>query len=840
MRAAIVDAILLICFAVACVADVKKTHFEDSQFTHAVRQALAATGVASLGHMPMLETPWRRYMDAVRECASTLYNRNTRRLVFLNPSLAPSEQCTPSLNLATLNLEAAMRDFVDDDQFRDVLRSIPAAGITKDRVADLQWPAGQSSIVVSVRGIDADASNEWTLNTNAKWILFRRPSLSFSPNGNPQSASVTVERKTRTGTFASVQQSLFNDQDWLLFAGDNSGEDWSLRFTWTRDLLSSSIADRFFILPLALPVENALDPVVARQLATDADKQAVSPSTKDPLDAGNKTLPPPSTPSPTRNTTTETPVTTPSTTETTEKPPTSSPATSNPTPTNPKTSPPTQNPPPSPSPVNPPPLTTLGVTTPSPTANSVEEPPTSTETTNAPDLTMPDVSTSNPTQTKVSRSPKPPPNDGDGSGKSPNEPGGYPVVPPSTSKNEKFTMWYIIGGSGLGIVAIVATFCLWIYKHRRSATSVHDVVANEEDVQEYYMASRRDSLPRKRSRVASIEMAPHNKPPLQQRRRSSGAAAPPLALPIKEDVAKREDDQLGDLDLSFLHVHRIPAADIKIIESVAVGAFGEILTARYENKLVGVKRLLPSKKHQAVDVSKFLFEIKLLSTVESSYIVSFVGASWTRVSDMMLVMEWMDAGDLCTFLASKTRTTFPWRCKVQCAHDIAHALVYLHSMLPKVLHRDLKSRNVLLNTAMQTKVTDFGISRELDSYETRTLGVGTYRWMAPEVLQHGHYDTSADVYSLGVILTELDTHKMPFHDVKVKGGSAQIVTDMAIMAKVLAGEIAPQFSTTAPSWYVELGRKCMALDPTTRPTAMEVAYALKMELRNLAGEETTI
>ncbi|EQC26650.1 TKL protein kinase [Saprolegnia diclina VS20] len=119
-----------------------------------------------------------------------------------------------------------------------------------------------------------------------------------------------------------------------------------------------------------------------------------------------------------------------------------------------------------------------------------------------------------------------------------------------------------------------------------------------------------------------------------------------------------------------------------------------------------------------------------------------------------MVLEWMDRGDLKNVLektkptvAGGVSATFPWQEKFQTMLAIADGLVYLHSL--DVIHRDLKSRNVLMDSQKGTKLTDFGASREVTT-ETMTIGVGTYRWMAPEILQDNHYTTAADIYSFGM------------------------------------------------------------------------------------------
>ncbi|KAH9178488.1 hypothetical protein AeNC1_017419 [Aphanomyces euteiches] len=227
----------------------------------------------------------------------------------------------------------------------------------------------------------------------------------------------------------------------------------------------------------------------------------------------------------------------------------------------------------------------------------------------------------------------------------------------------------------------------------------------------------------------------------------------------------------------------------------------------------------------------FVDEIKLHSQIDCEFIVQFIGASWTKPSDIVMVTEYMDNGDLRNFLQATTPATLAWRDKLDIALSVSQALVYLHSLDPKVIHRDLKSRNVLLNGDLQAKVTDFGISREFDDIETMTAGVGTYRWIAPEVLSDGHYAESADIYSFGVIMSELSTHLVPYEDLKNARGNPYI--DTALMAKLMNGEIMPSFAVKCPQWYLKSAKRCMALDPQLRPTAMEVVHSIRTELRKL-------
>ncbi|EQC37999.1 TKL protein kinase [Saprolegnia diclina VS20] len=287
---------------------------------------------------------------------------------------------------------------------------------------------------------------------------------------------------------------------------------------------------------------------------------------------------------------------------------------------------------------------------------------------------------------------------------------------------------------------------------------------------------------------------------------------------------------VGAFNMSDLEMFRISVADVTVVKTLASGGYGVVSLATLHGARVALKKLTAEKESSSDDVAKFIAEIRLMTKMSSPFIVGFVGVVWTRPTDVMLVTEFMDAGDLRDVLQSQE--SLLWATKLSIAFDIVQGLVYLHTLEPKVLHRDLKSRNVLLNTNMTAKLTDFGISRELDD-ATMTAGIGTYRWMAPEVLREGHYDESADIYALGVLLTELDTHDLPYAN--LRNASGRPYTDTAIMAKVMAGEFRPSFSHASPAWYQELGVACMSQDPTLRPTALQAASTLHREVRRLEG-----
>ncbi|KAG6584554.1 TKL protein kinase [Phytophthora cinnamomi] len=245
---------------------------------------------------------------------------------------------------------------------------------------------------------------------------------------------------------------------------------------------------------------------------------------------------------------------------------------------------------------------------------------------------------------------------------------------------------------------------------------------------------------------------------------------------------------------------------------------------------VAIKKIRPDRSASTAEIEQFLKEIIMMAVLYHPRIVEFVGVAWDNLRHLSAVTEFMDNGDLRDVLHGYKLKgeRLSWEShKATIALHIAEALSYLHTLKPKIIHRDLKSKNVLLNMYLEAKLSDFGIARMRYLVETHmTAGVGTSFWIAPEVLLGQDYNEAADIYSFGVVLSEIDTDDYPYWNDENKSNRGKI-QEAEILSLVAEGKMRPSFTNDCPKAILDLADCCLQKDPVNRPTAAEIVVILE-------------
>ncbi|KAM9448311.1 mitogen-activated protein kinase kinase kinase 20-like isoform 1-T1 [Salvelinus alpinus] len=248
------------------------------------------------------------------------------------------------------------------------------------------------------------------------------------------------------------------------------------------------------------------------------------------------------------------------------------------------------------------------------------------------------------------------------------------------------------------------------------------------------------------------------------------------------------------LSASFV---QIKFDDIHFYENCGGGSFGSVYRARWipQDKEVAVKKLL-----------KIENEAEILSVLSHRNIIQFYGAI-LEAPNYGIVTDYASGGSLYDYLSSAESEEMDQEQVMTWAMEIAKGMHYLHSEAPvKVIHRDLKSRNVVVTADKVLKICDFGASR-FHSHTTHMSLVGTFPWMAPEVIQSLPVSETCDTYSYGVVLWEMLTREIPF-----KG-----LEGLQVAWLVVEKSERLTIPSRCPDSFAVLMRKCWVTDPKERP-----------------------
>ncbi|KAL7692654.1 putative protein kinase [Plasmopara halstedii] len=278
-----------------------------------------------------------------------------------------------------------------------------------------------------------------------------------------------------------------------------------------------------------------------------------------------------------------------------------------------------------------------------------------------------------------------------------------------------------------------------------------------------------------------------------------------------------------------LRMAEISFDDLKLQKIIGAGAFGEVIKGTYCGTPVVVKRMLRNKITED-NLRMFGDELQLMMNLRHPNIVQFIGASWNSYSNICFVTELLERGDLFAVLRNPENELSWAKPILRITIDTSRGMAYLHSMKPPIIHRDLKSMNILVSSTWGAKVSDFGLSREKSVDETMSV-TGTPLWLPPEMIRGERYTEKADVYSFGIVLAELDTRKIPYHDIKAKGARNKKVSGSTLMHMVAYENLRPSLSKTCMKSVHDLFMRCTSDDQSVRPTFEEIVQFLENDVR---------
>ncbi|XP_074515628.1 mitogen-activated protein kinase kinase kinase 13 [Sebastes fasciatus] len=254
----------------------------------------------------------------------------------------------------------------------------------------------------------------------------------------------------------------------------------------------------------------------------------------------------------------------------------------------------------------------------------------------------------------------------------------------------------------------------------------------------------------------------------------------------------------------------VPFEEISELQWLGSGAQGAVFLGKLRNEEVAIKKVREQKET----------DIKHLRKLKHPNIISFKGVC-TQAPCYCIIMEYCAQGQLYEVLRAGRKVT-P-RMLVDWASGIASGMNYLH--LHKIIHRDLKSPNVLVTHNDNVKISDFGTSKELSDKSTKMSFAGTVAWMAPEVIRNEPVSEKVDIWSFGVVLWELLTGEIPYKD----------VDSSAIIWGVGSNSLHLPVPSTCPDGFKILMKQTWQGKPRNRPSFRQILLHLDIAAADILG-----
>uniref|UniRef100_A0A6B2L9K1 Protein kinase domain-containing protein n=1 Tax=Arcella intermedia TaxID=1963864 RepID=A0A6B2L9K1_9EUKA len=262
---------------------------------------------------------------------------------------------------------------------------------------------------------------------------------------------------------------------------------------------------------------------------------------------------------------------------------------------------------------------------------------------------------------------------------------------------------------------------------------------------------------------------------------------------------------------------------LEYTKHLGTGAAGDVYKGLYEGNVVAIKVL--SVKSQEKEVEEFKKEFEILKAVRHTNVVYFFGVAMKP--HLCMVMEFCARGSL-HHVVSDPAGEIGWARAISFCKQMTAGLKALHQNNPVILHRDLKSLNLLVSQDWVIKIADFGLSRfnTVENLETIKQMRGTYQYLDPEVYNGAPFKPPSDIYSMAVIFWELVMRVITGNYQQPYGEFKNLQFDFQIIIQSAKEDLRPTIHPNCPPLFKNLIVRCWHKAQVERPTLDQIAQSL--------------
>lgn len=246
---------------------------------------------------------------------------------------------------------------------------------------------------------------------------------------------------------------------------------------------------------------------------------------------------------------------------------------------------------------------------------------------------------------------------------------------------------------------------------------------------------------------------------------------------------------------------------------IGAGSFGAVWRCNFRGQTLAVKQCKVGDRKEA---EMLLLEISYLQRLRHPRLVSFLGCC-DRPPHVLLLVEYMRGGSLHALLFGQKKNKLAFAIKARMARQVSEGLAYLHDL--SIVHRDLKTRNIVLDEDLNCKICDFGLTVTLEKSHLTVLSLqGSPRYMAPEQFEtKAKITEKVDIWQMGCVMLELFCLALPFANA---AGVHQIATELLLRKKP------PSLPSDANPYARVLIQACLRIEARQRPEAEQLIDAL--------------